>query len=55
MYQGAAEFWPKGQIFNKLGRGLLGDATNKIKAVGLVVSDKKIFFMFSLHKSKQNI
>ena len=27
---GRSHFWPQGDILNKLGRGLLGDATNQI-------------------------
>ena len=34
---------------NKLGRGLLGDATyQNIKALGLMVSDKKIYHVFPI-------
>ena len=40
-------FWPQGHNLNKYGRGLLGDAViTNIKALGLLVSDKKIFSMF---------
>ena len=35
---------------NKLGRGPLGDAEYHIKALGLAVSDKKIFSCFTLYK-----
>ena len=44
MTPGRAHFLPQGHNFNKLGRGLLVDATHQIlKALGLVLSDKKIF------------
>ena len=37
----------QGHNLNKLGRGPLGDATyQNIKALGLMVSDKKIFFLY---------
>ena len=56
---GASQFWPHGYNLNKLGRGSLDDATTRhralifrtnIKALCLVVSDKKIFSWFSLYK-----
>ena len=47
---GASQFWPQGYNLNKLGRGSLDDATTNIKALCLVVSDKKIFSWFSLYK-----
>ena len=41
--RGRGHFWPKGDNLNKFGRGPLGDAKYQIlKALGLVVSDKKI-------------
>ena len=51
---GWGHFWPKGYNLNKLGRGQLGDDTYQIsmlyipniKALGPVVSDKKIFSHF---------
>ena len=44
MTTGRAHFAPQGHTFNKFGRGLLVDATYQIvKALGLVLSDKKIF------------
>ena len=40
-------FRPRSYNSNKLGRGLLGDAKiPNIKALGLVISDKKIFSHF---------
>ena len=39
---GAGSFLVTGHNLNKLGRGPLGDATYH----GIMVSDKKIFFMF---------
>ena len=42
--QGGAISGPRGTILTNLGRGPLGDAKYQIKALGLVVSDKKIFF-----------
>ena len=47
--QGRAKKWPHGYNLNKLGRDLLGD----IKALGLVVPDKKTFLCFPniSHKS----
>ena len=52
--QGLAFFWPQGHNLNKLGKGPLGNATciPNIKALMLVVSDEKIFFMFPLYKPK---
>ena len=44
-------FWPQGYHLKKLGRGPLGDASyqyQNIKALGLVVSEKKIFKVFIL-------
>ena len=40
-------FWPQGHNLNKLDRGPLGAYLPNIKALGLVVSGKK---MFSLYK-----
>ena len=37
---------PKGYYLNKLGRDPLDDFIPNIKALGFVVSDKKICFMF---------
>ena len=46
---GAEPFWPQEDNLNKLGRSLLGDATlPNIKALGLVVSEKKISKVFIL-------
>ena len=42
----AGHFLPLEHHLNKLGRGLLGDATHQIWALGFVVSDKKIFSRF---------
>ena len=56
---GASQFWPQGYNLNKLDRGSPDDATTRhralifgtnIKALCLVVSDKKIFSWFSLYK-----
>jgi len=41
---GRGQFWPQGHNFNKFGRGPLDDVIyQNMKALGLVVSDKKIF------------
>ena len=50
-------FWPQGYNLNKPGRGLLGDTCfiPNIKALGLVVSDKKSFLCFSLYKPVLNM
>ena len=48
MAPGWGHLWPQGHNLNKYGRGLLGDAViTNIKALGLLVSDKKIFQCFS--------
>ena len=51
--RGPSHFWPQGYNL-KLGRGPLGDATYQISRLkgllGHMVSDKKIFFTFSLYK-----
>ena len=46
---GWAHFWPQGNNLNKFRRGPLGDATclPNIKALGLVLSDKKMSSCFS--------
>ena len=46
----AGPFWPYGYNLIKLRRSLLDDTTPNIKALGLVVSDKKIFSSCSLYK-----
>ena len=38
--------WPHGHNLNKEGKYLLNNATQNIKAISLVVSDKKIFKVF---------
>ena len=46
---------PQRHNLNKLGNGSRDDATNIISKLyfeGLVVSDKNIFFMFSIYKHK---
>ena len=43
---GTRPFLTPGHYLNKLGRDPLGDAKYQIKALGLVVSDKKIFSHF---------
>ena len=44
----AGPFWPQEHHLNKLGKGPLGDASlPSIKALCLVVSDKKFFSCFS--------
>ena len=45
---GRGQFWPQGHNLNNLGRGPLDDAIYipNMKALGLVVSDKKIFESF---------
>ena len=50
---GLGHFWPQGYNLNKIGKGSQGDAT--YKALGLVVSDKKIFSWFSLYKPMLNM
>ena len=51
MTPGRGHFWPQGYNLNKLGKCSPGDATYQnlykyinIKALGLMVSDKKIFY-----------
>ena len=46
---GGVIFWPQEHNLNKLGRGPLDDASH------LVVSDNKIFFMFSQNKPMLNM
>ena len=41
---GQGHFWPQGDNLNKLGRGPLGCYIPNIKALVLVVSEKKLFF-----------
>ena len=43
---GWGHFWPQVHNLNKLGRGPPGDATYQIPNLGLMVSDKRICFMF---------
>ena len=46
---GGTIFGPNGHNLDRLGKGPLDDATNpNIKALGLVVSDKKIFKSFHI-------
>ena len=53
---GRAHFWPKGHNLIKLGRDPLGGATVlNIKALGHVVSEKKIFSCFRLYKPMLNM
>ena len=44
--RGWDNLWPHGQSLNKKGNYLLNNATQIIKAISLVVSDKKIFKVF---------
>ena len=48
MTPGRGHFGSQGHYLNQLGRGLLGDPTYQISALGLVVSDKKIFHVFPI-------
>ena len=43
---GADNLWPHGHNLNKKGKYLLDNVTQNIKAISLVVSDKKIFKVF---------
>ena len=48
---GPGHYWPEDHNLNKLGRGPLRDAIYQLPrlyALGLMVSDKKIFHVFSL-------
>ena len=46
MTPGWGQFWPQGYNLKKLGRGLLGCYIPNIKALGILVPDKKIFSCF---------
>ena len=46
---GRGNLWPNGHNLNKKGKYLLDNATQNIKAISLVVSDKKVFKVFELY------
>ena len=51
---GRAHFQSQCPNLNKIGRGVLGDAKyQNCKVLGLVVSNKKIYSMFSQYQSKE--
>ena len=45
---GRGQFGPQGHSWQDLWRGLLNVATQNIKALGLMVSEKKIFYVFPI-------
>ena len=50
---GRGRFGPQGHYWQELLRGLLNIASQNIKALGLMISEKKIFYVFSYYKSME--